>query len=188
MIVAHRKSEAYKPLHIFKVKGRTLDTKEVERLLRSVNEKRHGTRAGVTTADDEALLETLFQPSERLAVYGSLAPGQPNHHLLAPLGGEWIEGYVEGELHTVGWGAAQGFPALCWRSGGATVRVHVLISSALPEMWAKLDEFEGADYRRSLVPVHRAETIGDLLAVANLYECRLLPLNQKSDAHCTIQD
>jgi gamma-glutamylcyclotransferase (GGCT)/AIG2-like uncharacterized protein YtfP len=158
-----------------------LNTKKVERLLRIVNEKRHGTGAGVTTADDEALLETLFRPSERLAVYGSLTPGQPNHHLLAPLGGEWIEGYVEGELHAMGWGAAQGFPALRWRSGGVKVRVHVLISSALPEMWVKLDEFEGADYRRSLVPVYSTEKIGALLAIANLYECRLLPLNQEWD-------
>jgi gamma-glutamylcyclotransferase (GGCT)/AIG2-like uncharacterized protein YtfP len=160
------------------LRNKALDTKEVERLLRSVNEKRHGTGAEVTTADDEAWLETLFQPFERLAVYGSLAPGQPNHHLLVPLGGEWIEGYVEGELHAMGWGAAQGSPALRWRSGGAKVHVHVLISSALPETWAQLDAFEGADYRRSLVPVYSAENSGVLLTVANLYECRLLPLQR----------
>ena len=49
--------------------------------------------------DAEQQLEALFTTSHRLAVYGTLAPGQPNHHIVAPLGGEWGPGLVEGDLH-----------------------------------------------------------------------------------------
>lgn len=148
-----------------------IDARKVERILRRVNAARHGEASGVFPDDGEALLEELFRPSEHLAVYGSLAPGGPNHHLVAPLGGEWTAGYVEGDLHPAGWAAAHGFPAMRWRAGGAPVDVHLLASPMLPGAWAGLDEFEGPDYRRSLVPVYAAGTRGRLLAVANLYEC-----------------
>jgi gamma-glutamylcyclotransferase (GGCT)/AIG2-like uncharacterized protein YtfP len=41
-------------------------------------------------------------PAERLAVYGSLAPGQANHHQLAGLAGEWRSGVVRGWLTASG--------------------------------------------------------------------------------------
>ncbi|HTT72276.1 MAG TPA: hypothetical protein VMG32_13715 [Anaeromyxobacteraceae bacterium] len=47
----------------------------------------------------------------------------------------------------------------------------LLASDALPRAWAELDAFEGAEYRRVLVPVW--STAADdraLLAVANLDE------------------
>lgn len=40
----------------------------------------------------EQQLEALFKTSHTLAVYGSLAPGRANYHIVAPLGGEWTEG------------------------------------------------------------------------------------------------
>ena len=59
----------------------------------------------------------------------------------------------------------QGYPA--FRRGNGQVPVSVLTSPALPEHWARLDEFEGADYRRILVPVTLAS---GAIVVANLYE------------------
>ena len=38
----------------------------------------------------------------RLAVYGTLAPGRPNHHQLSALSGRWSEGHVRGQLHEAG--------------------------------------------------------------------------------------
>jgi hypothetical protein len=43
-----------------------------------------------------------------LAVYGSLQPGGPNEHILAPLEGTWTDGFVRGILEEGGWGAAVG--------------------------------------------------------------------------------
>ncbi|MDQ6672784.1 MAG: gamma-glutamylcyclotransferase [Chloroflexota bacterium] len=84
----------------------------------------------------------------RLAAYGTLMPGESNHTLLSDLAGVWEDGTVEGVRFM-----ANGYPAFKWRPGTEQVRVSVLTSSALPEHWARLDEFEGADYRRILVPV-----------------------------------
>ena len=47
--------------------------------------------------------------------------------------------------------------------------MSVLTSSALPEHWARLDDFEGRDYRRILVPV---TLVSGSILVANLYEYR----------------
>jgi gamma-glutamylcyclotransferase (GGCT)/AIG2-like uncharacterized protein YtfP len=122
--------------------------------------------------DAEARLESLFGTGQRLAVYGSLAPGRQNHHIVAPLGGTWMDGVVEGDLVTYGWGTAMGFPALHVRQGGPAVPVHVLTSEALRDHWAELDAFEGVEYRRVLVPVWSPGTESErsLLTVANLYE------------------
>ena len=35
-------------------------------------------------------------PPSRLATYGTLGPGRPNHHQLVPLGGTWATGTVHG--------------------------------------------------------------------------------------------
>ena len=45
-----------------------------------------------------------------LFVYGTLAPGQVNAHVLAPLSGAWTEAQISGSLHDAGWGAAHGCP------------------------------------------------------------------------------
>lgn len=122
-------------------------------------------------ADAERRLDELFRTGQALAVYGTLAPGQPNHHVVAPLGGEWTEGWVEGDLFPTGWGATLGYPAFRPREGGATVAVRVLTAPALAGDWPRLDRFEGPGYRRILVSVFRPAPPGErrLLTVANLY-------------------
>ncbi len=89
----------------------------------------------------------------RLAVYGSLRPGRENHHHVADISGTWTAGIVRGDLHPTGWGMTLGYPALKWRADGAEVPVQVLESVELPLHWARLDAFEGAAYRRLVVPV-----------------------------------
>jgi gamma-glutamylcyclotransferase (GGCT)/AIG2-like uncharacterized protein YtfP len=122
-------------------------------------------------ADAERRLDALFRTSRTLAVYGTLAPGRPNHHVVVPLGGEWTDGVVEGDLLPVGWGAALGYPAFRPRAGGAAVAVKVLAAPGLEAAWPELDRFEGAEYRRILVPVFRPDRADGRrpYTVANLY-------------------
>lgn len=95
----------------------------------------------------------------RLAVYGTLAPGRPNHHQLAGLAGRWIEGTVRGQLHEAGWGTYLGYPAIVLDASASTVDVQVFESSDLPEHWDRLDAFEGAAYRRAVTSVHTNEGV-----------------------------
>ena len=147
------------------------DAQALERALRRINEARAAPAGDAATLERE-LIER-FRCEERLAVYGSLAPGEANHHVVSPLGGRWSSGWVEGELYDRGWGAAHGFPGFLWRPGGARVAVRLLASERLRAAWARLDEFEGADYRRSLVPVYADDAPEErrLVTVANIYEC-----------------
>ena len=152
---------------------------EVTRLLAAVNAARgYPARARDATAPDlagaEAALDARFRVSHTLAVYGTLVPGRSNHHVVAPLGGTWTTGVVEGELAPEGWGTTLGYPAFRPRVGGAAVGVHVLTSDRLPGAWARLDAFEGPEYHRILVPVFAPDASDGagarrLAAVANLY-------------------
>ena len=101
----------------------------------------------------------------RLAVYGSLAPGEVNAYLLDGIRGTWRSGTVRGDLHPEGWGMTYGFPALRWRADGPAVPVRLFESPDLPAHWPRLDAFEGVEYRRIVVPVSTAQ--GDL--PANVY-------------------
>jgi gamma-glutamylcyclotransferase (GGCT)/AIG2-like uncharacterized protein YtfP len=141
---------------------------EVTRLVAAANAARAG---DPDAADAERRLDALFRTSQTLAVYGTLAPGRPNHHVVAPLGGEWTEGVIEGDLHPVGWAATYGYPAFLPRPGGPAVPVHVLTAPTLAAAWPELDDFEGPGYRRILVPVFSPGPAEErrLYTVANLY-------------------
>lgn len=89
----------------------------------------------------------------RLAVYGTLAPGRPNHHQLGGLTGTWRPGTVDGMLVEQGWGAALGYPALVLDPAGPPVAVQIFESADLPDHWDRLDAFEGAGYLRVAVDV-----------------------------------
>lgn len=84
-----------------------------------------------------------------LATYGTLAPGRVNHHQLAELRGRWTTGTIRGRLIETGWGAALGYPALVLDVAGEAIAVHLFTSEDLPAHWARLDAFEGAEYRRA---------------------------------------
>ncbi len=119
--------------------------------------------------EEGAISSLLAKPQKKLAVYGTLAPGEVNHARLAGIPGTWIECFVRGDLNMTGWGTAYGFPALAWRLDGPRVPAQLLTAPALERHWPRLDEFEGDGYRRVLVPVENDDGI---IAVANLYADR----------------
>ena len=94
--------------------------------------------------------------NHRLATYGSLAPGQPNHNQLSDLHGHWQTGGIKGHLVPKGWSALLGYPALVLADDGINVDVHVFESSDLPDHWDGLDAFEGTEYRRARAVVETA--------------------------------
>ena len=146
--------------------GREIDETLI-RVLRQVNAARIS--PSQAPAEEEAL-EPLRSASHRLAAYGSLAPGEQNHSVIESIEGAWVDGFVRGRLKRTGWGSGIGYPAISWDPEGDRVRVKMLVSSELPEDWKRLDEFEGAEYARILVPVE--DEGGGLIAVANIYTLR----------------
>lgn len=87
----------------------------------------------------------------RLFVYGTLAPGQPNAHVLEPLKGRWTPAIVRGHLYPEGWGAAAGYPGLRLDPQGAEIPGLLFEAPGLGAFWPELDAFEGEGYRRVVV-------------------------------------
>ena len=142
-------------------------------VLSRLNAARRADDGRIGSASDKSVLEDvvecLFAASTRFAAYGSLAPGELNHDVVAGLEGEWSEGFVHGRLDAAGWGAWLGFPGMVWDPDAPGVEVRVLTSQDLPDHWSRLDDFEGPAYRRILVPVYGP--VG-LACVAGIYELR----------------
>lgn len=88
----------------------------------------------------------------RLAVYGSLAPGAPNHHVLGSIKDQsWQAAALRARIIP---NAAYGeFPGAVIDPDAPPVPVHLLSSPDLPNHWPRLDDFEGPAYRRTVVPV-----------------------------------
>jgi gamma-glutamylcyclotransferase (GGCT)/AIG2-like uncharacterized protein YtfP len=107
--------------------------------------------------------------THRLSVYGTLAPGRANAHVLAGIAGTWRAAVARGTLHAEGWGAAAGYPGLVLSAEGAAVPGLVFSSDELGDHWARIDAFEGDGYRRVLGRV----TLEDGTSVdAHVYELR----------------
>ena len=107
----------------------------------------------------------------RIFVYGTLAPGRSNEHILAGLAGDWQPATTFGLLLPDGCDMSEGFPALILSAGtpdtsetpdtpdtsGADAVEGLLFTSAeLPAFWPELDAFEGAAYRRVVATVTTA--------------------------------
>ena len=90
--------------------------------------------------------------TDRLFVYGTLAPGRPNEHVLSEIPGTWEPATVKGTLHHAGWGAAAGYPGIVLDEMGREVQGFVFSSDEIAAHWTRLDEFEGEGYKRALVP------------------------------------
>jgi gamma-glutamylcyclotransferase (GGCT)/AIG2-like uncharacterized protein YtfP len=147
---------------------------EIDRL-QELNAARRGTSRTDTIL--ETKFEQKFNVSQRLVVYGTLAPGRVNHNVLAEVHGEWTPGvHLEGEFSQTGWGSTHGFPAMNWVPGGHPIQAWLLRSEKLPELWTMLDNFEGPEYRRLLVPVFDAS--GGFVSIANTYEAAVATGNQ----------
>ncbi len=109
------------------------------------------------------LMDCLFDyPVNRLAIYGTLRRGEPNHKIIEHIAGEWVGGFVRGRIEE-----HYGFPFFVLDNEGDRVPVDVLSSSELSGSWERIDRFEGVWYRRTLIPVY--DSIGSILFIANIY-------------------
>ena len=91
--------------------------------------------------------------THRLFVYGTLAPGRSNAHVLAGVSGTWESATIRERLLPDGWGAAAGFPAVVLGDDQPEVHGLLFSSEELSEHWERLDLFEGDGYDRVLTPV-----------------------------------
>jgi gamma-glutamylcyclotransferase (GGCT)/AIG2-like uncharacterized protein YtfP len=101
----------------------------------------------------ELLLDELLdRPSEKLVAYGTLRPGHANAGVLAGLRGEWQDCTIRGKVEAL----ASGLAEFRWAPNGALIPAMMLTSRDLEHEWDRLDRFEGARYRRWLIPVQVA--------------------------------
>ena len=107
--------------------------------------------------------------ADRLFVYGTLQPGEPNEHVLDGIHGVWQRASIRGHLHDLGWGSGMGYPALVLDPEGPEISGFVLTSEDLPLHWSRLDDFEGDEYRRVAAEVLLADS---KRVVAYLYVLR----------------
>jgi gamma-glutamylcyclotransferase (GGCT)/AIG2-like uncharacterized protein YtfP len=117
----------------------------------------------------------------RLFVYGTLAPGRPNEHVLADVPGIWEPATVRGTLLPEGWGAAAGYPGIVLDKDGGEINGLLFSSESLAEHWARLDEFEGEGYERVLTKVTLADGT-DMEAYIYRLSAAGRPPNQERDA------
>ncbi len=90
---------------------------------------------------------------QRLFVYGTLAPGRPNQHVLGKIEGFWEAATVTGTLRQEGWGAKMGYPGIVLEESGNEIQGFLFSSEKLSDHWAELDAFEGKSYKRVLTVV-----------------------------------
>lgn len=103
--------------------------------------------------DTESIADALLgRPSRRLISYGTLRPGRSNSIELADLVGEWTPCFIRGRIFR-----RDGLDFFRWDPAGTVVEAMLFTSDGLPAAWERLDRFEGADYRRRLVPAKTAE-------------------------------
>lgn len=86
----------------------------------------------------------MSDPGQRLVVYGSLAPGEVNHHALGEAGrGHWQPCIVKAQMGMIG-----PWKILSLDDGAGWIEAQLLTSPHLPAIWQALDEFEGQAYKR----------------------------------------
>lgn len=102
----------------------------------------------------------LCSPNRRLAVYGTLAPGEVNHFVIEPVGGTWSDVELEGEM-----GEWAGYPMFEWVTSGGHAKASLVESQTLASFWPRLDQFETDHYARHLVPF----TADGVVGVTNCY-------------------
>lgn len=90
---------------------------------------------------------------EHLFVYGTLAPGKSNHHIMTPILGTWQQAAVKGVMDEMGFGLTGGYPALVIDDTAELVQGWLFGSDELDVHWERLDAFEGEAYQRDQVTV-----------------------------------
>jgi gamma-glutamylcyclotransferase (GGCT)/AIG2-like uncharacterized protein YtfP len=112
----------------------------------------------------------VFSPANALAAYGTLRPGEINHHVVKDMTGQWIEGYIKGYVFDVSWGGADGYPGFHPDRDGHRIPVGVLVCDDWDRHWDRLDRFEGPGYRRSVIQVFHQDS-HEPIGQAQVYEC-----------------
>ena len=102
----------------------------------------------------------LDYPDQKLIVYGTLAPEDVNRNILSDLQGSWENCSVHGCIEKI-----NGLSFFVWQPNEPTIDLRLFTSAILPKSWLQLDQFEGSDYRRILVPIVKS----DKMVVANIY-------------------
>jgi len=109
----------------------------------------------------QLLLNVLFDyPDRKLIVYGTLAPGKVNHDIISEIQGTWEDCNLNGIVID-----KNGLPLFVWQPSKPPIKAQLFTSVSLPNWWDRLDQFEGSNYKRILVPVSK----NDGMAVANCY-------------------
>lgn len=84
-----------------------------------------------------------------LIIYGSLAPGEKNHHIISHIPGEWHRATIKGKIKDNGWSdnrsAYPEFNRVKDESEAETIHVQAFISKELHQYWTDIDEFEGTE-------------------------------------------
>jgi len=100
---------------------------------------------------------SILDVSHRLFVYGTLAPGCRNHHVVQHLQGSWEEGEVKGTLYEQGIGPTSGYPVIILDGQCPAIKGFLLTSADLPAYWPTIDEFEGFGYQRVKASVRKKD-------------------------------
>ncbi len=103
----------------------------------------------------------MDSPEHRLIVYGSLAPGGANAFLFQGLEGTWHRCLIQGHM-----GRWRGFKSFHFDPEGPEHQAWLFYSLALPRLLPDLDDFEGEEYRRIVIPAK----VGEQWVQANIYE------------------
>lgn len=147
---------------------------ELDTVINDLNQKITIQGVGVDKLEHKALMEvekaflTQYRPEKALIIYGTLAPGQPNHSKIEHIKGEWLKGSIKGKLVNEGWGAALGYFGFKHSPiyEQETIKAYILISDELADHWPYLDDFEGEGYRRILV---KYDLENGAVGVGNIY-------------------
>ncbi len=109
------------------------------------------------------IFDSFFnQPDNRLAVYGTLKPEGSKHYKISSIDGTWINASLTGRIYS----GDDSLPYFMWDLSGDNIKVKIVESSKLPDIWLYLDNFEGKSYKRIWV---LANTLDNKLIVANIY-------------------
>jgi gamma-glutamylcyclotransferase (GGCT)/AIG2-like uncharacterized protein YtfP len=107
------------------------------------------------------LMLILDRPDFKLVVYGTLAPGEPNHYFLEDIKGVWKDCQISGKIKMY-----YDFPFFKWNPSSPKIQVNLFKSESLLKIWQELDQFEGSHYIRHIVPAF----VEDNWEIAYVYE------------------
>ena len=85
---------------------------------------------------------------EALFVYGTLQPGRSNEAVLSAVGGSFQTATIRGTLYRYGWLREFPYPGVELDPEGGVITGHIFTSPNLYLHWARLDAFEGDNYKR----------------------------------------